>query len=49
MYDPDKMPEELIEAHKGWDEIVDKCFSKDGFSSDSERLKVLLNKYQEMV
>ncbi|MBF4176523.1 class I SAM-dependent DNA methyltransferase [Lelliottia nimipressuralis] len=49
LYDPDTMPEELRNAHKHLDSIVENLYSKSILNSDEERLKVLLNLYCEMI
>lgn len=48
LYDPDKMPEDLLLAHKENDRIIDKIYSKNGFSNDEERLKCLFSLYSKM-
>ncbi|MDD8268825.1 class I SAM-dependent DNA methyltransferase [Escherichia coli] len=49
LYDPDTMPEELKNAHKHLDSVVESLYSKSILNSDEERLKVLLNLYCEMI
>lgn len=48
LYDPDKMPENLREAHRKLDLAVDLCYRKKEFESDSERLEVLFSMYEKM-
>lgn len=48
LYDPDKMPDPLREAHETLDEIVDQIYRKKPFKSDEERLEMLFAKYSEM-
>lgn len=48
LYDPDKMPDGLREAHQKLDLAVDRCYRKKEFESDSERLEVLFSMYEKM-
>lgn len=48
MYDPDKMPQDLRDAHTALDLAVDSCYRKQPFSSDEERLEVLFKLYEKM-
>ena len=48
LYDPDEMPNELREAHRELDEIVDRLYRKKPFDSDDERLEMLFSMYAEM-
>ncbi len=48
LYDPDKMPDGLRQAHKMLDEAVEKCYRKKPFESDEERLEHLFNLYEKM-
>lgn len=48
LYDPDKMPEDLLEAHKLNDEAVDRCYRARPFESDEDRLQVLFDLYAKM-
>lgn len=48
LYDPDKMPEALREAHCKLDETVDGIYRKKPFDSDEERLEMLFALYSEM-
>lgn len=50
LYDPDKMPELLREAHNNNDELVDKLYQRGTkpFQSDDERLAELFKRYEEM-
>jgi len=47
-YDPEKMPNELREAHEGLDEVVEQLYSSKGFDNDDERLSTLIELYQKM-
>lgn len=49
LYDPDKMPEGLREAHGLNDIAVDKCYRDRPFKSDEERLEHLFKLYEEMI
>ena len=46
LYDPKKMPGGLRAAHTRLDDAVDTLFSKTGFASDVERLKLLQTRYE---
>jgi len=48
LYDPDKMPSGLLNIHEKNDTLVDDCFSKNIFNNNEERLKFLLNMYNEI-
>lgn len=49
MYDPNKMPEDLKEAHHALDSAVEKLYRSRGFQSQEDRLSFLFNKYEELV
>ena len=49
MYDPDKMPEPLREAHTALDTAVDALYRKKPFASDEERLQLLFALYEKLV
>lgn len=48
LYDPDKMPDLLREAHAQNDALVDGIYRKSGYSSDEERLATLFKLYEKM-
>ncbi|MDD4514825.1 DNA methyltransferase [Massilibacteroides sp.] len=48
LYDPDKMPEDLREAHHQLDLIVDGCYQDMPFLNDEERLEYLFRLYEKM-
>lgn len=48
MYDPDLMPEDLKEAHKNNDTLMDSLFRKKPYSSDEDRLANLFDLYKDM-
>jgi len=45
-YDPDKMPDQLRQAHQELDNYFESCLQKDGFQSDSDRLSFLFSEYK---
>ncbi len=49
LYDPDKMPEGLRQAHHQMDLAVEQCYRKQPFKSDEERLEYLFKLYEEMI
>ena len=49
LYDPEKMPEELKEAHHQLDLAVERCYRSKPFESDEERLEHLFNLYERMI
>lgn len=49
LYDPDKMPNELREAHRLNDEAVERCYRSTPFTSDEERLEYLFKLYEKMI
>lgn len=48
MYDPDKMPADLRDAHDENDHLVDSLYKKGGFRNDEERLAALFDLYKIM-
>jgi len=48
IYDPDKMPRDLLEAHMELDRFVEACYRKTPFNNDSERLECLFSLYETM-
>lgn len=48
LYDPEKMPEDLREAHHQLDLIVDSCYRERPFHDENERLELLLKLYEKM-
>lgn len=48
MYDPDKMPKGLKEAHHQLDLAIEKCYRAKPFENDEERLEYLFKLYEEM-
>jgi type I restriction-modification system DNA methylase subunit len=49
LYDPDKMPEGLREAHRLNDLAVERCYRSKAFESDEERLEYLFKLYEKMI
>jgi hypothetical protein len=49
LYDPNKMPEGLKEAHRLNDEAVERCYRSTSFNSDEERLEYLFKLYEKMI
>lgn len=48
LYDPDKMPEDLREAHTKLDDIVESCYPGYPFATDEARLECLFKLYEKM-
>ncbi|MCB2181312.1 MAG: class I SAM-dependent DNA methyltransferase [Desulfobulbaceae bacterium] len=48
LYDPDKMPDGLRQAHHAMDLAVEQCYRTKPFVSDEERLEYLFKLYEEM-
>ena len=48
LYDPDKMPQDLREAHSKLDDIVESCYPGYPFTSDEARLECLFKLYEKM-
>ncbi len=49
LYDPDKMPEDLKEAHNQLDLAIERCYRNKPFESDEERLEYLFKLYKKMI
>tara|TARA_R110000868_G_scaffold113520_2_gene304591 strand:- start:25292 stop:28060 length:2769 start_codon:yes stop_codon:yes gene_type:complete len=49
MYDPEKMPKGLREAHRLNDLAVERCYRSKPFESDEERLEYLFKLYEKMI
>ena len=49
LYDPDRMPEGLREAHRQNDLAVERCYRSRPFESDEERLEYLFKLYEQMI
>lgn len=48
LYDPDKMPDDLREAHATVDALVDSIYSKKPYETDDQRLSDLFAMYERM-
>ena len=48
LYDPEKMPADLREAHHQLDLVVDSCYRERSFQDENERLELLLKLYEKM-
>lgn len=48
LYDPDIMPISLLKAHKALDKAVEKCYRKETFKNDAERLSFIFTRYKEL-
>lgn len=48
LYDPDKMPQNLREAHAALDDLVDSCYPGYPFADDEARLECLFKLYEKM-
>ena len=48
LYDSDKMPQDLREAHAKLDDIVESCYPGYPFASDEARLECLFKLYEKM-
>ncbi|WP_321438324.1 DNA methyltransferase [uncultured Bacteroides sp.] len=49
LYDPEKMPDGLREAHRQNDLAVERCYRSRPFDSDEERLEYLFKLYEQMI
>jgi type I restriction-modification system DNA methylase subunit len=49
LYDPTKMPEDLLEAHQDLDTVVDRIYRAKPYNSDEERLTDLFALYEQMI
>ena len=49
LYDPDKMPDGLREAHYQLDLAVERCYRSKPFANDEERLEYLFKLYEQMI
>jgi N-6 DNA Methylase len=48
LYDPDKMPQDLRDAHAAIDALVDSIYSKKSYETDEQRLSDLFAMYERM-
>lgn len=49
LYDPDKMPDGLREAHRLNDLAIERCYRSRPFESDEKRLEYLFKLYEKMI
>ena len=49
LYDPDKMPHELLTAHQALDKAVDRLYRDRPFKDATDRLSCLLARYEALV
>ena len=49
LYDPEKMPQGLREAHRLNDLAVERCYRSKPFETDEERLEYLFKLYEQMI
>jgi type II restriction/modification system DNA methylase subunit YeeA len=49
LYDPDKMPDGLREAHHKNDLAIERCYRSKPFENDEERLEYLFKLYEKMI
>ena len=49
MYDPDRMPANLRDAHDENDVVIDKLYRRKPFKSDAERMELLLYMYRGLL
>ncbi|QTY26464.1 DNA methyltransferase [Flavobacterium sp. CS20] len=49
LYDPDKMPAGLRQAHQDLDLAVERCYRLQPFDNDTQRLEYLFKEYEKMV
>jgi hypothetical protein len=49
LYDPDKMPQGLRDAHRENDLAIERCYRSKPFDSDEERLEYLFKMYEQMI
>ena len=49
MYDPDKMPPALREAHRNLDEAVEQLYRRTSFRDQAERQEFLLARYEKLI
>lgn len=49
MYDPDKMPSALREAHRNLDEAVERLYRRTPFRDQAERQEFLLARYEKLI
>jgi hypothetical protein len=48
LYDPVSMPPRLAKAHEALDRAVDRCYRKDPFTTDRQRVEYLFALYEQL-
>ena len=48
LYDPLKMPNNLLNIHIEIDQIIEKCYKNTPFKDDNERIEFLFKNYEKM-
>ena len=48
LYDPIAMPSELLKAHTALDRAVDRCYRRQPFTSDRQRVEFLFALYEKL-
>lgn len=48
LYDPLYMPAPLLKAHQALDRAVDRCYRKEKFNTERERVEFLFGLYEEL-
>jgi hypothetical protein len=48
LYDPVSMPPRLAKAHEALDRAVDRCYRKDPFATDRQRVEYLFALYEQL-
>lgn len=48
LYDPDKMPKDLLDAHHSLDMVIESCYRRKPFENDEQRLAHLFKMYEMM-
>lgn len=49
LYDPENMPAALLKAHERLDRAVERAYRREKFTSDSERVAYLFERYLQQV
>ena len=48
LYDPDRMPDDLRQAHSRLDDLVERCYAGYPFATEEARLECLFKLYEKM-
>ena len=48
LYDPLTMPADLLKAHQALDRAVDRCYRREGFESERQRVEYLFQLYEKL-